>query len=177
MVAAGGRGRESTASTVIIPTTQPIPEPLHNDPDVEIIGNEESVGGSAAGGSSGSALALSGSSLLTDVDFLRSVGPDTLLANFQPAADGTGFTCPVCSKTIRTRSGMRPHVNIHLGRYRYNCQHCGKGLSSITSLKEHLSSVHSEDGWRCHVCSQVFQSNKIMKEHILREHSATTNNT
>lgn len=89
---------------------------------------------------------------------------DTLMSSYVPVA--SGWRCPVCNKVIRDKSGLRRHLNIHLGIYRYHCQYCGKGMSSATGLKEHESTLHTfQDSFVCGVCGETFRRFLQLKQH------------
>ncbi|XP_059167538.1 zinc finger protein ZFP2-like [Physella acuta] len=77
--------------------------------------------------------------------------------------------CRLCSKTYRSASGLRNHVQTHKNKEDkfFRCFICYKVFKENSSLNSHLV-THSEDKPHlCHLCGQAFKWKNGLSKHML----------
>ena len=77
---------------------------------------------------------------------------------------------PECGKRFKTHLGLKLHLAVHTGRYRYHCQYCGRGFSATNNLKGHLVKHTGIKTFVCHICKEEFSYGNVLKTHVMRCH-------
>ena len=92
----------------------------------------------------------------------------------QPAGDPTylSLRCqyPECGKRFKTHLGLKLHLAVHRGQYRYHCQYCGQGFSATNNLKGHLVKHTGIKTFVCHICKDEFSYGNVLKAHVQKYH-------
>jgi len=81
------------------------------------------------------------------------------------AREKEGFSCNMCTKTFKTRSGLKLHRAKHTGQYKFCCDVCGRGFMSKVILEEHMGRHTQENRYTCDVCGKMFVFNSTMRIH------------
>ncbi|CAG0921822.1 unnamed protein product [Notodromas monacha] len=66
------------------------------------------------------------------------------------------FSCPVCQKGFRDKSGLKRHYVVHTGEHPCKCQFCGKGFAENAKLNRHLQTHTGEYKFKCLICDKGF---------------------
>lgn len=66
------------------------------------------------------------------------------------------FECETCNRVFKTKTGLRHHLAVHTGEYKFCCNYCGRGFMSRMMLEEHLSKHTKEERYICDVCGRKF---------------------
>ncbi|XP_043921361.1 zinc finger protein 521 isoform X1 [Protopterus annectens] len=77
------------------------------------------------------------------------------------------YKCNVCSRTFFSESGLREHMQTHLGPVKhYMCPICGERFPSLLTLTEHkVTHSKSLDTGTCRICKMPLQSEEEFLEH------------
>ena len=79
--------------------------------------------------------------------------------------------CKLCGKKLTTELGLKYHVAMPEGQYRYHCQLCGRGFSSTTNVEGHLVQHTGIKAFVCHICKEEFTYGYMLKRHVQRSHA------
>lgn len=84
-----------------------------------------------------------------------------------PTDPGPGFqfVCPICDKTLQSKSGMRHHLKAHKGK-QFKCPLCDSRFTQRFNIKSHLRYIHSSA--QCVVCSGTFSLGEEYNAHVLK---------
>ncbi len=81
---------------------------------------------------------------------LPSVGSSTLIAQRKPSltssssksakrsVTGQVRTCTKCGKTFNSFNGLKYHMSIHTGHFKFWCEICQKGLNKKDEYERHM---------------------------------------
>ncbi|XP_056377728.1 zinc finger protein 521 isoform X2 [Hyla sarda] len=77
------------------------------------------------------------------------------------------YKCNVCSRTFFSESGLREHMQTHLGPVKhYMCPICGERFPSLLTLTEHkVTHSKSLDTGNCRICKLPLHSEEDFLEH------------
>ncbi|KAH3736858.1 hypothetical protein DPMN_043433 [Dreissena polymorpha] len=83
-------------------------------------------------------------------------------------AEDTERTCPICKKTISSRSNLRVHMMIHTREQPHTCPYpgCGKKFTQRSPLQRHMAIHSGEKPWRCDTCGKSFTRQDDLVTHI-----------
>lgn len=110
----------------------------------------------------------------------------------------TGGTCTICNKQFSCRTGLKYHMNIHLGIQPYKCDECDKSFHDKRNMIQHkkkhtlkddetnkrisqllisatedvnivLQSSNNID-WMCEYCNGDFELEIRLAKHVIKEH-------
>ena len=56
--------------------------------------------------------------------------------------DVNQFACPICPKTMKTKSDMNRHILTHTGDKPFSCSLCNQSFNRKSSRDRHLEKVH-----------------------------------
>ena len=100
-------------------------------------------------------------SLLYITDELRSQTSELI-----EKVDGL-WECKKCSKTCVVKSDARKHAEFHLTNTSYTCAICNKTVRTRSGLKEHLHNVHKDQDASlvCSGCGKSGMKKKQFKNH------------
>ncbi len=74
------------------------------------------------------------------------------------------YQCAFCQKVFRTKSGLKNHMSIHTGFYRFWCDTCKKGFNNSAEYKRDQNR-HAGNGVICLKCNKVFLEQKQLDKH------------
>ena len=89
------------------------------------------------------------------------------------------FECDICSRSFKTKNGIRPHRKIHKAFSKKTVNHlkfteggaqcmiCQKHFSSQHYLSNHMK-MHSEKSYKCNHCEKTFARSTDLKRHEAR---------
>lgn len=66
--------------------------------------------------------------------------------------------CSKCQKNFKTKEGLKCHIALHTGNFKYCCDFCGRGFMSRMAFEEHRSTHTKEERFMCDVCGKKFSS-------------------
>jgi len=81
-----------------------------------------------------------------------------------------GLCCPLCPKILTNNSGLRLHMDLHEGKYRYHCKVCQKGFMSSTTLKGHMTRHTGVKEYSCSLCHKEFGHKYSYRKHLIVIH-------
>ena len=76
------------------------------------------------------------------------------------------WTCKTCAKTMRKKTDMQRHAEIHIKGLSHACKFCDKKYSTRNSLRSHISDVH-RGTFSCGVCELTRMNNSTYRNHKL----------
>ena len=65
------------------------------------------------------------------------------------------FQCQFCYKTFKTKSGLKNHISVHTGFYRFYCEKCRMGFNKRNAYEKDQNR-HSGKGVICLRCKKIF---------------------
>lgn len=74
------------------------------------------------------------------------------------------YQCAFCQKVFRTKSGLKNHMSMHTGFYRFWCDTCKKGFNNSAEYKRDQNR-HAGNGVICLKCNKVFLEQKQLDKH------------
>ena len=85
------------------------------------------------------------------------------------------IVCHICSKTYKSETGLRLHMNVHTNPERFKCEVCGKGFPEEYRLREHMLSHTKVRNFSCSDCDQTFVRRQDLALHVARRHTGIKN--
>jgi len=82
--------------------------------------------------------------------------------------------CPLCKKTLKSKSNLTQHLKLHEG-VSYDCDLCSRVFSQKSGLLYHRKSRHSSEApFPCDVCGKSFVLKSKLTQHKKRCHDTKT---
>jgi len=84
-----------------------------------------------------------------------------------PEKDKNGmFKCSLCSKSIKTWTSFKRHIDDHKGIRRHECPHCDKKFKHKHHLTEHIRLHTGEKPFQCRKCGKSFSHSGSYSQHM-----------
>ena len=77
---------------------------------------------------------------------------------------GENLVCLKCDKEFRSRLGLKQHMQLHTGQFRYFCDSCRKGYNTNQAYKVHMDK-HRGIQYECEFCSKSFTNQQSRDYH------------
>lgn len=74
------------------------------------------------------------------------------------------FTCTVCSQQFTTKGNLMSHMKLHENTEHYTCPICNKTLNSRSTYKKH-EIIHYGEALTCEECNRIFTRHDTLKRH------------
>ncbi|XP_055689885.1 zinc finger protein 585A-like [Lutzomyia longipalpis] len=84
--------------------------------------------------------------------------------NLHLKKDPPDFQCSHCSKTFKTKRGLRKHEKLH-GEKIFKCTICEKAFSTKNYLAIHLKSHSERRDHECQECGKTFKTKNTLRQH------------
>ena len=86
------------------------------------------------------------------------------------------LNCTVCTKTFKTKVGLRSHVKrMHSDQSKikklHTCTECDKQFDCKSQLEIHMKTAHLDHTFDCNVCKKSYKSRQGLDYHIYYSHS------
>ena len=72
--------------------------------------------------------------------------------------------CSKCGKKFVTRAGLKKHMQLHTGQFRYFCDVCRKGYNGNHAYKVHMDK-HRGIKYSCEFCPKTFAKQQSRDYH------------
>jgi len=84
-----------------------------------------------------------------------------------PQRDQNGmYKCSLCSKSIKTWTSFKRHIDDHKGIRRHECPHCDKKFKHKHHLTEHIRLHTGEKPFQCKKCGKSFSHSGSYSQHM-----------
>lgn len=78
---------------------------------------------------------------------------------------GKKYSCDVCDKKFKFKSGLLIHRAVHDPTPKKTCEVCGKTFHILAQYRKHFVYHANERKFECHTCGKRFNTNDILKVH------------
>lgn len=76
------------------------------------------------------------------------------------------FECEHCGKNLTSRDNMICHLRIHTGECPFTCHVCGRCFRTRSGLSRHLKDVHEHvKNFKCEICFRKFANRRTLDDH------------
>lgn len=79
------------------------------------------------------------------------------------------YQCKLCDKTLGSRTTLKLHIRLHIGKKLKKCSTCGHGFSKKSHLDRHLK-THLKEKRECNFCHAMFETYQERKAHMVAVH-------
>ena len=88
------------------------------------------------------------------------------LATLEPPLNAPKvFNCEFCSQAFKTKTGLKNHMSMHTGYYRFYCEKCQTGFNSKEKYEKDQNR-HAGKGVICLKCKKKFLQQKELDKHV-----------
>ncbi|XP_075972574.1 uncharacterized protein LOC142974257 [Anticarsia gemmatalis] len=77
-----------------------------------------------------------------------------------------GYVCDLCGYACGTNGELRQHRAIHSDEKPFTCRKCSKSFKTYSNLKTHID-THEETSYECYICRRILNSRRTLRKHLL----------
>ncbi|XP_060804972.1 uncharacterized protein LOC106134226 [Amyelois transitella] len=89
-----------------------------------------------------------------------------LISHLDTHSSGRSYSCNLCDKTFKFKSGLMIHKAIHDPTPKKTCEVCGKTFHILAQYKRHFVYHMNERKYECETCGKRFNTLDILRVHV-----------